>query len=140
CALPIFSDLEVHSRPADKSDGTGGSGGSGMTTAGALVLTGTLPKAPSGQQGASFTGERVSVAADLLLDGDQVRIVATGLYSDELSPVPSGPVDDEADSPAVLAMFTCTIDVKELPVGIRPTEVSAMRGHRAVAGRGADVT
>ncbi|WP_063125978.1 LmeA family phospholipid-binding protein [Nocardia fusca] len=133
-------DLEVHSRPADKSDGTGGSGGSGMTTAGALVLTGTLPSAPSGQQGASFAGERVSIAADLLLDGDQVRIVATGLYSEEISPVPSEPVVDDADIPAVLAMFTRTIDTKELPFGIRPTEVTALGGHIVVEGRGRDVT
>ncbi|MFI5715380.1 LmeA family phospholipid-binding protein [Nocardia sp. NPDC051750] len=133
-------DLEVHSRPADKSDGTGGSGGSGMTTAGALVLTGTLPAAPGGQQGASFTGERVSVAAELLLDGDQVRIVATGLYSEEISPVPSQPVVDDADIPAVLAMFTRTIDTKELPFGIRPTEVTALGGHIVVEGRGEDVT
>jgi len=131
-------DLQVHSRPADKSDGTGGSGGSGMTTAGALVLTGTLPKAPTGQFGATIAGERVSVQADLLLDGDQIRVIATGFYRgpDDTSSV----VVPEEDAPAVLARFTRTIDTKELPFGIRPTEVFALGGQIVVEGQGENVT
>lgn len=141
-------DLQVHSAPADKSDGTGGSGGSGMTTGGALILTGTLPAPPSGQLGTSgFAGERVSVEADLLLVGDQVRIVATDIYhgpDSDGAPVPAmddaSPVISDADRPAVLARFTRTIDTKELPFGIRPTEVSALGGQIVVEGRGEHVT
>ncbi|MFE3546028.1 LmeA family phospholipid-binding protein [Nocardia sp. NPDC059177] len=144
-------DLQVHTRPADKSDGTGGSGGSGMTTAGALVLTGTLAVAPNGRVLAagvvpSSTSTRVpvQVQADLLLDGDQVRIQATGFYRDT-----SGPADTttttkseipEADKAAVLERFSRTIDTKELPFGVAPTEVSALGGQIVVEGIGRNVT
>ncbi|MFD4356158.1 LmeA family phospholipid-binding protein [Nocardia sp. NPDC058518] len=145
-------DLQVHTRPADKSDGTGGSGGSGMTTAGALVLTGTLATAPNGRvlgAGVVPTGSStrvpVQVQADLLLDGDKVRIQATGFYRDS----DSGPSDattttkseiPEADRAAVLDRFSRTIDTKELPFGVAPTEVSALGGQIVVEGVGRNVT
>ncbi|WP_336086441.1 LmeA family phospholipid-binding protein [Nocardia sp. SSK8] len=144
-------DLQVHTRPADKSDGTGGSGGSGMTTAGALVLTGTLATAPNGRvlgtgvvPSSTSTRVPVQVQADLLLDGDQVRIQATGFYRDT-----SGPTDTttttkneipEADQAAVLERFSRTIDTKELPFGVTPTEVSALGGQIVVEGIGRNVT
>ncbi|MBC7304401.1 MAG: DUF2993 domain-containing protein [Nocardia sp.] len=145
-------DLQVHTRPADKSDGTGGSGGSGMTTGGALVLTGTLATAPNGRvlgAGVVPTGSStrvpVQVRADLLLIGDQVRIQATGFYHDSSS----GPADataateseiPEADIAAVLERFSRTIDTKELPFGVAPNEVSALGGHIVVEGVGRNVT
>lgn len=145
-------DLQVHTRPADKSDGTGGSGGSGMTTGGALVLTGTLPTAPNGRvlgtavtPSSASTRVPVQVQADLLLDGDQVRIQATGFYHD----ADAGPADTtkateseipEADRAAVLERFSRTIDTKEMPFGIAPTEVSALGGQIVVEGVGRNVT
>lgn len=136
-------DLQVHSRPADRSDGSGGSGGSGMTTAGALVLTGTLPEYAGGRTGTPFgdgEAEKVSVQADLLLDGDQVRIVATDMYRGALTdPAPRAEVP-EAERPGVLERFTRTIDTKELPFGVRPTEVVALGGQIVVEGRGENVT
>jgi len=133
-------DLQVHSRPADKSDGTGGSGGSGMTTEGALVLTGTVPSTPSGQLSARrMGGEEASVQADLILDGDQVRIVATGFYQGPGHETPT-PNISEPEQAAVLARFTRTIDTNELPFGIRPMEVSALGGNVVVEGEGDNVT
>ncbi|UGT59752.1 LmeA family phospholipid-binding protein [Nocardia asteroides] len=135
-------DLQVHSRPADKSDGTGGSGGSGMTTAGALVLTGTLPEQTGGTAAPFGDGEseKVSVMADLLLDGDQVRIVATGMYKGTLADATPTAVVPEAERPAVLERFTRTIDTEELPFGVRPTEAFALGGQIVVEGRGENVT
>ncbi|GAA5065884.1 LmeA family phospholipid-binding protein [Nocardia callitridis] len=130
-------DLQLHSRPADKSDGTGGSGGSGMTTTGALVLTGTLPTTP----GTQFGGKNVSVQADLLLEGDQVKIIATGLYHPTTATeIAQNTVVPEADRPAVLARFTRTIDTIELPFGVRPTKVSAQGGQIVVEGKGVNAT
>jgi hypothetical protein len=130
-------DLQVHSRPADKSDGTGGSGGSGMTTTGALVLTGTMPETA----GTKFGGKEVSVQADLLLDGDQVKIIATGLYhATSATEVTQTSVIPDQDRPEVLARFTRTIDTIELPFGVRPTKVSAQGGQIVVEGKGVNVT
>lgn len=135
-------DLQVHSRPADKSDGTGGSGGSGMTTEGALVLTGTVPRtgAPT-NMAAGQTGVAVAVDADLVLDGDQIRITATGLHRDDTSDLTTAPaVVPEVDEAAVLAMFTRTIDTKDLPFGVTPTKAFALGGQIVVEGRGENVT
>ncbi|MFD3595880.1 LmeA family phospholipid-binding protein [Nocardia sp. NPDC058640] len=145
-------DLQVHTRPADKSDGTGGSGGSGMTTAGGLVLTGTLSTAPNGRvlsanvvPTGNSTKVPVQVQADLFLVGDQVRIQATGFYRDKSS----GPTDTTAatkseisdeDRAAVLERFSRTIDTKELPFGVAPSEVSALGGQIVVEGVGRNVT
>ncbi|MEV0298917.1 LmeA family phospholipid-binding protein [Nocardia sp. NPDC050710] len=141
-------DLQVHSRPADKSDGTGGSGGSGMTTADGLVLTGTLPVAgtrPStgtrlGANGTPLTGDKVSVQADLKLEGDQVTITATGFYRGTSPDLTTTVEVPEADRPAVLARFSRTIDTKELPFGITPTKVFARGGQIQVEGKGENVT
>lgn len=133
-------DLQVYSKPADKSDGSGGSGGSGMTTGGALILTGTLPEAPSGQMSGKQASRPVSVTADLLLQGDQVTIVATDLYHDNNPTTAANPPIRDIDRPAVLAQFSRTIDTSELPFGIHPSEVFALGGHIVVEGHGDDVT
>ncbi|WP_330183602.1 LmeA family phospholipid-binding protein [Nocardia sp. NBC_01503] len=142
-------DLQVFGPPADKSDGTGGSGGSGMTTAGAIILTGTIPLPDADAPvvpGTRSSGETVSVLADLRLVDDQVRITATDIYrgvgaanqGDVASSPP--PVTPESDKPRVLALFTRTIDTRDLPFGIRPTKVEASGGQIVVEGRGRNVT
>ncbi|WP_054816522.1 LmeA family phospholipid-binding protein [Nocardia arizonensis] len=136
-------DLQVHSRPADKSDGTGGSGGSGMTTADGLILTGTLPGLVTkpGGNNARLSGDRVSVQAELRLVGDQVEITATGFYRGAGPELPPSTAEvPEADRPAVLAMFSRIIDTKELPFGIKPTKVFALGGQIHVEGKGENVT
>ncbi|MEU4322405.1 LmeA family phospholipid-binding protein [Nocardia fluminea] len=146
-------DLQVHTPPADKSDGTGGSGGSGMTTAGVLVLKGTLPTAANGRvlpagvtPSSSATRVPVQIQADLLLEGDKVRIQATGFYTDTTSTVDTTAAVKteskipETDHAAVLARFSRTIDIKELPFGVAPTEVSALGGQIVVEGVGRNVT
>lgn len=122
-------DLEVSAPPADRSDGTGGSGGSGMSTGGGIVLTGTVPVGP--------VSATVSVTADLVLDGDNVTIVATDLYFG-----PEGHADFTVPAtlkPAVLGLFTRQIDVRELPFGVRPTKVYAQGSQVAIEGSGDDV-
>ena len=46
----------------------------------------------------------------------------------------------ETDHAAVLARFSRTIDIKELPFGVAPTEVSALGGQIVVEGVGRNVT
>ncbi|MFG1796830.1 LmeA family phospholipid-binding protein [Nocardia sp. NPDC049149] len=130
-------NLQVHGAEADKSDGTGGSGGSGMTTTdGKLCLTGTLPE----QSGAQFAGENVAVQADLFLDGGQVKIVATGSCKGaDTTTVPVAMLPEQ-QRPAVLAAFTRTIDIKELPFGVQPMKVRADGGQIVVQGKGVNVT
>lgn len=123
-------DLEVSTPPADRSDGTGGSGGSGITTAGAVVLTGTVPIGP--------IDTTVSVTAELVLDGTSVSIVASDLYFGP-SGVPDFTVPDFA-KPAVLSVFTRTIDSQQLPFGIVPSSVYAEGGQVVVEGSAQDVT
>ncbi|GEM34435.1 hypothetical protein NN3_54420 [Nocardia neocaledoniensis NBRC 108232] len=145
-------DLQVLGPPADKSDGTGGSGGSGLTTSGAHVLRGSLPIAPNGRilpAGAMPTSNatkvEVQVEADLMLDGDKIRIQATRFYTDRTSPTdtPTSTTKTEildVDRPAVLERFSRTIDTKELPFGIAPTEVEAKGGQIIVYGIGRSLT
>ncbi|MFD3704115.1 LmeA family phospholipid-binding protein [Nocardia sp. NPDC058658] len=147
-------DLQVHTPPADKSDGTGGSGGSGMTTKeNVLVLKGTLPTAANGRvlpvgvtPSSSATRVPVQIQADLLLEGNTVRIQATGFYTDTTGSVDTtaAVTNDskipETDHAAVLARFSRTIDIKELPFGVAPTEVSALGGQIVVEGVGRNVT
>ncbi|GGN84652.1 LmeA family phospholipid-binding protein [Nocardia rhizosphaerihabitans] len=145
-------DLQVLGPPADKSDGTGGSGGSGLTTAGAHVLKGTLPVAPNGRilgpgvvPTSNATKVEVQVEADLLLDGDKIRIQATRFYTDRTSTTdtPASTTKTEildVDRPAVLERFSRTIDTKELPFGIAPTEVEAKGGQIIVYGVGRSLT
>lgn len=130
-------DLQVKGPPADKSDGTGGTGGTGMTaTDGVLCLTGTLPEFPD----VRFGGENVAVRAELVLDGTQVRVTATGSCKDtNTSTIPVAMLP-EADRPAVLARFTRTIDIKELPFGVQPAKVRADGGWIVVQGTGVNVT
>ncbi|QNG17609.1 DUF2993 domain-containing protein [Rhodococcus triatomae] len=119
-------DLQVSAPPASKSDGTGGSGGSGAPTAGGVVLTGTVPVGP--------VSTAVSVQADLILAGDQVQIVASDFYFG-----PEGHADftiPEPLAPAILGLFTRTIEPSELPFGVRPTEVYAEGSNIVIEGVG----
>lgn len=133
-------DLSMRGPPADKSDGSGGSGGSGVTTQGALILSGTIPLGPEPRSTA-----RISVKADLMLDGDQVRIVATDLYHDHSDETANPTATDPDESPdldkaAVLARFTRTIDTRDLPFGVHPTSVKALGGNIIVEGEGDNMT
>lgn len=131
-------DLQVASRPADKSDGTGGSGGSGMTTTtNGLILTGTIPAGPD-----IATANKVSVQADLRLDGDQISIAATDLYHGRDTAALNEPTGDDSapDQSAVLARFTRTIDTRDLPFDVHPTTVQAQGGQIVVSGEGENVT
>jgi len=56
----------------------------------------------------------VSVTADLLTEGDQIKIVATGNLSRHRTDATTAVVSD-ADRPMVLDQFTRTIDTNELP-------------------------
>ena len=124
-------DLQVSAPPADKSDGTGGSGGSGLTTSGGVVLTGTVPTTgPTGKG-------RFAVKAELVLEADVVRIVASDLYRG-----PGAPADQalpEPDRGAVLGRFTHTIDTRSLPFGLRPTKVTAEGSQVVIQGSGDNV-
>lgn len=123
-------DLQVSAPPASKADGTGGSGGSGMTTAGGVVLTGTVPVGP--------VQTRVSVQANLILDGDQVKIVATDFYLG-----PEGNADFTIPAPlkpTVLGLFTRTIDPQQLPFGVLPTQVYAQGSQIVIEGAGDNLT
>ncbi|TCN47386.1 DUF2993 family protein [Rhodococcus sp. SMB37] len=123
-------DLQISAPPDSKSDGTGGSGGSGPTTAGGVVLTGTVPVGP--------LSARVSVQADLVLDGDQVQIVASDLYFG-----PEGHADftvPEPLKPLVLGLFTATIEPQDLPFGVYPTSVEARGSRIVIEGEAHNVT
>lgn len=123
-------DLQISAPPASKSDGTGGSGGSGRTTAGGVVLTGTVPVGP--------VSARVSVQADLVLDGDRVQIVASDLYFG-----PEGLADytvPEPLKPLVLGLFTTTIEPQDLPFGVSPTFVEARGSQIVIEGEARDTT
>jgi hypothetical protein len=121
-------DLQISAPPANKSDGTGGSGGSGPTTAGGVVLTGTVPVGPVAAQ--------VSVQADLVLDGDSIRIVASDLYFG-----PEGDADytvPDPLKPVVLSLFTTTIEPQDLPFGVYPTSVEARGSQIVIEGEAHD--
>nr|WP_206039910.1 LmeA family phospholipid-binding protein [Rhodococcus sp. HNM0563] len=123
-------DLQISAPPASKSDGTGGSGGSGPTTAGGVVLTGTVPVGP--------LSARVSVQADLVLDGDRVQIVASDLYFG-----PEGHADftvPDPLKPLVLGLFTTTIEPQDLPFGVYPTSVEARGSRIVIEGEAHNVT
>ncbi|MFI9406218.1 DUF2993 domain-containing protein [Nocardia sp. NPDC052316] len=129
-------DLQVKGPPADKSDGTGGSGGSGMTaTDGVLCLTGSLPDGTDKQ----FAGKKVAVRAELVVDGGEVKITATGSCPAETDTIPLALLP-QPDQPAVLARFTRTIDIKELPFGVQPAKVRADGGWIVAEGKGVNVT
>jgi hypothetical protein len=143
-------DLQVSTSPADKSDGSGGSGGSGMTTTGgAIVLMATLPVSPDvgtlpvgGVQGdgdalATMPRQRVSVKARVTLTGDELRIVATNLYSGSDSGQPDTPVPAQY-LPAVLARFTRDIPIEGMPFQLAPTKVLGEGGQIVVEGTAHD--
>ncbi|WP_280261207.1 LmeA family phospholipid-binding protein [Nocardia wallacei] len=139
-------DLQLTGPPADKSDGTGGSGGTGSTTQGAYILTGTIPVGTDSTASDSTTTDSdkvsVSVKVNLLLDGDQVRIVATDLYRDKSDTTISTTTTTrpDLDKAAVLARFTRTIDTRDLPFGVHPTKVQALGGNIIVEGEGENMT
>ncbi|MYV25823.1 LmeA family phospholipid-binding protein [Rhodococcus sp. DSM 6344] len=123
-------DLQVSSPPANKSDGTGGSGGTGASTAGAVVLTGTVAVGP--------VETAVSVQANLVLEGGQVKIVASNLYFG-----PEGKADfsiPAALEPVVLGLFSYTIDPQALPYGIQPSLVYAEGGRIVIEGSAENTT
>lgn len=123
-------DLEISAPPGQKSDGTGGSGGSGRPTNGEIVLTGTVPI--NGEQ------TRVSVRADLLIDGTRVRIVARDYYYG-----PTGGSDTPALTdarPAVLQQFSRTVDTRQLPFGVVPTAVYAQGSQIVIEGTAEHLT
>ncbi|MGV9680386.1 LmeA family phospholipid-binding protein [Nocardia sp. NPDC003482] len=130
-------NLSLTGPPADKSDGTGGSGGTGMTTQGnTYLLTGTIALGPEARSTA-----RVSVKVNLLLDGDQVRVVATDIYRGEEADTTTAALNSpDLDKTAVLARFTRTIDTRDLPFGVHPTKVQALGGDIIVEGEGEDMT
>jgi hypothetical protein len=146
-------DLQLSTSPADKADGTGGSGGSGMTTTGAIVLMGTLPVPGDQAQElgirsvdlrgltrpdtlpaladrgplAGMPQKKVSVEAQVVLNGSQLRVVATNLYSGSESGVPDTPIPDQYVRP-VLAQFTKVIDIQQLPFHLTPTKITCAGG------------
>lgn len=124
-------DLQISAPPADKSDGTGGSGGSGRTTNGAIVLTGTVP--------VNGVETKISVRADLLIDGTQVRLVATDYYYG-----PNGERTDmtglEVVRPAILQQFSRILDTRQLPFGVVPTRVAAEGSQIVIEGTGQNIT
>ncbi|WP_070379540.1 LmeA family phospholipid-binding protein [Rhodococcus sp. WMMA185] len=125
-----IADLQVSAPPANRSDGTGGSGGSGTPTAGGVVLTGTVPVGP--------IETTVSVHADLVLDNGQVKIVAS-----DFNFGPNGSTDysiPDPLAPVILGLFTQTIDPRELPFGVQPTEVYARGSQIVIEGVGNNVT
>ncbi|WP_433681228.1 LmeA family phospholipid-binding protein [Nocardia sp. CA-119907] len=132
-------DLQVHSAPGDKSDGTGGSGGSGMTTGGQLLLAGTMPGKTPSKPGAPLSGDNVSVTADLRVDGDQIKIIATSIYHGT-GDVTTTAVVTDTERPKILEQFTRTIDTNELPFGLRPTKVYATGGQIVIEGKAENVT
>ncbi|MBF6332597.1 LmeA family phospholipid-binding protein [Nocardia transvalensis] len=135
--LMNIPNLSLVGPPADKSDGTGGSGGTGMTTQGnTYLLSGTIMVSPETRSTA-----RVSVKVNLLLDGDQVRIVATDIYRGEGDATTTAAAyEQDLDKTAILARFSRTIDTKDLPFGVHPTKVQAIGGDIIVEGEGEDMT
>ncbi|WP_255633664.1 LmeA family phospholipid-binding protein [Nocardia sp. alder85J] len=149
-------DLSVSLKPADKdqtddgsagaansdgSDAAGNSADSPTSTTSKLILTGTILTGIEPR-----TTQRVSVQADLLLDGDQVRIIATDLYKEKekdsatttiSTPVIEGPLLDKS---VVLSRFTRTIDTRDLPFGVHPNKVKTEYGGIVVEGKGEDMT
>lgn len=147
--------LQVFGPPTDKSDGSGGSGGTGVTTTGAVILEGFVPVTPDadpalsvqipdprGDGGEKITTKKVHVLAELKLEGNQVQVTATAISGRDLQ----GDADTEPtiipeqDRAAVLARFTHTIDIKNMPFGIMPTKVEAIGGQIVVEGTARNVT
>lgn len=123
-------DLQVSAPPADKSDGTGGSGGSGTPTTEGVVLSGTVPIGP-------VETAAVSVQADLVLDGPRVQIVASNFYFG-----PEGKADFTIPpelAPAILDLFSRTIETSVIPFGVLPTEVYAEGSQIVIEGVGENV-
>ena len=101
-----------------------------MTTNGGVVLTGTVPVGP--------VETKVSVQADLILNGDSVDIVASDFYFG-----PEGDADftiPDFAKPLVLGLFTKTIDRQSLPFGILPTVVRAEGSQIVIEGDAPNVT
>ncbi|MFI5780212.1 LmeA family phospholipid-binding protein [Nocardia sp. NPDC051570] len=130
-------NLSLTGPPADKSDGTGGSGGTGMTIQGnTYLLTGSIQLGPE-----SRSTTRVSVKVNLMLEGDQVRVVATDIYrGEEADAATATTLGPDLDKAAVLARFTRTIDTRDLPFGVHPTKVQALGGEIIVEGEGENMT
>lgn len=103
------------------------------TTGGAIVLMGSVPVGSAGP-----VKQRISAQAQLFLEGNRLRIVASGLYIGREGK-PDTPVADE-DLPAVLGLFSKVIDFRRLPFGLAPSKVSAQGGQILVEGQGQNMT
>ncbi|MVU79222.1 DUF2993 domain-containing protein [Nocardia sp. ET3-3] len=155
-------DLEVFGPEMDNSDESSDAGTATATTVGSVILYGTVPIGPDADATAvtdphGIAGDKttkktnsakVHVLAEMRLDGNQIRITATAIAGRDLQNDPDSvlpgqqqrPVITEQDKPAVLAHFTRTIDIKNMPFGITPTKVKASGGQILVEGKARDVT
>ena len=80
----------------------------------------------------------MSVQANLVLEGGQVKIVASNLYFG-----PEGKADfsiPAALEPVVLGLFSYTIDPQALPYGIQPSLVYAEGGRIVIEGSAENTT
>ncbi|MEC3955288.1 LmeA family phospholipid-binding protein [Nocardia sp. CDC153] len=158
-------DLQVYGPYADSSDISADADAAASTAtptkAAALILQGTVPIGPDADA-ASVTDPRddsrdhttkktnavkVHVLAEMRLDGDQIRITATAISgrdlqadTDSVLPGQQRIVVPEADRPAVLAHFTRTIDIKNMPFGMAPAKVQASGGQLVVTGTATETT
>jgi len=134
-------DLEVSAPVADSLLGTSAGGGDGAPRSG-IVLTGTVKLG-------GVLSRRVSVNADLALQGGQVRIIATslapGTHSRETSPLAlDGPFTSPVVSPGpetAIAMqkFSLTFDSTRLPFAVTPNTVHAENADIVIEGTGTNV-
>ncbi|MDG3011605.1 DUF2993 domain-containing protein [Rhodococcus sp. D2-41] len=123
-------DLEVSAPRGQSTEAAAVRQSTGVVDAGGVVLTGTVPVGPA--------TAKVSVQADLLLVGNQVRIAASNFsVGDPDTPVAEVP---EPLRPAVLALFNKTIDPQDLPFGVTPTEVHVDGSQIVIEGSAEHVT
>ncbi|GAB0101868.1 hypothetical protein JMUB6875_08340 [Nocardia sp. JMUB6875] len=151
-------DLEVlgPSLDTDNADGSDDSVATAVATRASVVLFGTVPIGP-GADATAVTDTRdgnrdkgtkkansvkVHVLAEVRLDGDQIHITATAISGRDLQPDPDSVlpgqqriVIPEQDRPTVLAHFTRTFDIKNMPFGLTPTKIVASGGQLVVSGK-----
>jgi hypothetical protein len=127
-----IKDLLVEAPPVETNDATGGTTESGISGSEGLVFTGT-PTA------AEF-GERVSVAVDLSIAGDDrttLVFTPTGILTGPGTADQDVP-DDKLD--AVLAAFRSTLPNQLLPFGVAPTAQGARGSDVIIEGIAEGVT
>ncbi|WP_127784177.1 LmeA family phospholipid-binding protein [Rhodococcus sp. X156] len=124
-----ISDLKVSAPVADPTLGTSGGDAYKVPQSG-IVLTGTVKLG-------GVVKQQVSVNADLVLDGQQVRIIATGFAMAGQSSKTltlAAPLSEIA-----MQKFSLTLDSDYLPFGVTPTTVHAEGADIVVEGKGTDV-